>query len=171
MTMRIWIIWIIAVIFLFLMPLSFAKTKTVILERGGSFVIEEINVTLIDYNKKRDKALVCVDNQRAILSDEKRVGEVYLEIISFRDDGVKIQLDADCDDCLVSDNSECFTIKNFTEENDEYEFEVNETVPADLTGENVTEEESDEKNVETKGGYKGVFKRLLFAIIDLFRVG
>lgn len=164
-------IWVIAFIFLSLVllaPFSSARTKTLILDRGDSYVFEDVNITMIDFNKKRDKVLVCVDNERAIISDEKRVGWVYFEIKSFRDDGVKLTLDADCDDCVVSDNSECFTAKNstltlLTEEIKDYDENISDENIKII----VNETSVDKKPVKSE--YNGIFKRLMTGFLDLFR--
>ena len=165
--------WIGIVIFLFLMllaPFSSARTKTVILDRGDSYVMENVNVTLIDYRKKDDKVLICVDNERAIISDEKRVGKIYFETRSFRDDGVKLTLDADCDDCIVSDNSKCFIAKNSTLTLSAEEIKDKEENTSD---ENIIEIiESNETSADKKPagmGYNGIFKRLVTAFLEMFR--
>ena len=68
---------ILAVVLLLSAQVSFAKTQTIVLDRGQSTVIDGINVTLMDYIKKNKKALVCVGNERTIISDDKRVNKVY----------------------------------------------------------------------------------------------
>ncbi|MEK6856720.1 MAG: hypothetical protein AABX49_01765, partial [Nanoarchaeota archaeon] len=157
---------IIALIFtlIVLMPFSYAKTETVILDREESFVIDGINVTLLDYQKKKEKLLVCVDNQRAILSDDKRVSQVYFEIVSFRDDGVKIHLEADCDDCIADDNSRCFPEKNFTEIENYFENEISNETDSD---ENETDEIGIEGEQEDKDRYSGILKRIIIFISNL----
>ncbi|MBI2508397.1 hypothetical protein HYV89_05605 [Candidatus Woesearchaeota archaeon] len=165
-------IWMALVIFLFLAPVSLAKTKTVMLDRGDSYVMENVNITMIDYNKKKDKIFVCVDNERAIITDGKRVGWVYLEIRSFRDEGVKLTLDADCDDCVVSDNAGCFLAKNSltipAEEVNGYGENLSngEIIIAD---DNKTDNETSIGKKSVKSGYNGIVKRLMTAIASVFR--
>ena len=165
-------IWIIAVIFIFLMPFSYGKSETVILDKGDSFVIENVNVTLIDYNKKKEKLLVCVDNQRAILSDDKRINSVYFEIKSFRDNGVRIQLETDCDDCAISDNSECFPARNLTNltnlTKEESDFEIEEKFGDE--NETIGTDGIDEiKEQMEKSSYHGIIKRIVTAVLSWFR--
>lgn len=162
--------WVIAVVFLFLVPVIFAKTQTVTLDKGESFVIENINVTLIDYDKGDEKLLVCVNDQRAILSDDKRVDNVYFEIKSFKSNGVKIVLEADCDDCEISDNSECFSkaeVKTevVVEDGNDFDGENDEVIEEgnDLEGKNKELEDFAEER------YKGIIKRFFLWIVGLFR--
>ena len=157
------------IIFLFLVPSISAKSKTVILNKGDSYIIEDINVTMMDYKKKEDKVYVCVDNTRAIVKDEKRVGLVYLEIKSFRIDGVKLTLDAKCEDCVVGDNSGCFPLKNITENSEE----KNESWEEDVLNEtNVNKDQVDVGGAkikeEVKSSYNGLLKRMILAVTGLF---
>jgi len=161
-------LWMVVVIFLFLVPIGYARTKTVILDRGDSYIMENINLTLIDYRKRDDKILVCVDDERAIISDEKRVGEIYFEIRSFRDDGVKLTLDADCDDCIVSDNSDCFIAKNSTLMLLTEEIKDSEENTSDENIKIIVNENSVDKK-PVKSEYNGIFKRLVIGFLDLFR--
>ena len=163
-------------IFLFLLPVGYAKSKTVILDRGDSLVMEGINITLMDYNKKKDKVLVCVDNSRYIIKDERRAGRVYFEIRSFRDDGVKIILDADCDDCTVSDNSGCYAARNIDENITEEDVEIESDETAGIEEGIIDKEEVEEKEEvergktgEAKSSYSGIFKRIVLAVLDWFR--
>ncbi len=147
-------IWVIAVIFLFLMPFSHGKSETVVIEKGESLVIENINITLVDYSKKKEKLLVCVNNQRAILSDDKRIGSVYFDLKIFRNNGVKVELDADCDDCVVSDNSKCFPAKNLTEKESDFDFE-------DELDNEENETDLNENTKESTNSYSGILKRVI----------
>lgn len=158
----------ILVVFLLLTPISIARTKTIILDRGDSFVMEDINITLMDYRKKDDKVLLCINDEREILSEDKRIGEIYFEIKSFRDDGVKLILDGDCDECITSDNANCFLAKNLTKEENYlvFEDEKNETFGNEtnseienLTG-NVVKE-----TMAKKENYNGLLKRIIAAVL------
>ena len=157
------------IIFLFLVPSIYAKSKTVILNKGDSYIIEDINVTMMDYKKKEDKIFVCVDNERSIVKDEKRVGLVYIEIKSFRADGVKLTLDAKCEDCVVGDNSKCFPIKPIAENSEG----KNESWEEDVLNEtNVNKDQVDVGGAkikeEVKSSYNGLLKRMILAVTGLF---
>ena len=163
-------------ILMLLTPISLAKTLTVTLNRGESTVIERVNITLIDYIKKDSKVLICANDEKTILSDDKRVNNVYFEIRSFRDDGVKFILEADCDDCIASDNSKCF-LKKENENEIEEEIEdsdLNETSDDENENENETiddeigNEAEDEFNQLEEKPYKGILHRLVSWVSSLF---
>lgn len=99
---------LVMLLMLLILPVSYAKTQTFTFQKDQSEVIENINVTLLDFNKKEEKIVVCVNNQRGIVVDDKRVNGVYFEIKRFDSTGVKMTLEADCDECKVEDNLECY---------------------------------------------------------------
>ncbi len=165
---------ILTIVLLLSAQLSLAKTQTIILNKGQSTAITGINVTLMDYAKKYKKALVCVNDEKAIISDDKRVNKVYFEISSFRSDGVKFVLDADCDDCIESDNSKCFLKKNNDleiEDEDEAENERDESELEDEASD-VEEEDIVKNNIEVKTEserqYKGILQRLVGWVASIF---
>jgi len=163
---------ILVAVLLFSAQFSLAKTQTITLDRSQSTVIEGINVTLMDFVKKDKKALVCVNDEKAIISDDKRINGVYFEVSSFRSDGVKFVLDADCDDCIESDNSKCFLKKSNdlklhdNETEDELEDEaVDQAGPDENSKEN--EDEPGEIKIPEKR-YQGTLQRLIIWIASLF---
>ena len=174
---------ILTIVLLLSAQLSLAKTQTIKLDKGQSTVIEGINVTLMDFVKKDKKALVCVNDEKAIISDDKRVNGVYFEVSSFkRGDGVKFVLDADCDDCIESDNSKCFSKKSNDLElyDDETEDELENELENELELEDEADDQagSDENSKEnedesgeiktTEKKYQGILQRLVNWVISIF---
>ena len=54
----------------FMVLLVLAKTETVEMKEGESFEIKDKNVTLIKFDPEDDKIIVCVNNEKAIVSEE-----------------------------------------------------------------------------------------------------
>jgi hypothetical protein len=153
-------------ILLVLVSFVFAKTDTVILAIGESHVVDDNNVTLIDYDKREDKVLVCVNGKKGIVTDERRIGDVYIEIKTFKDNGVRMSLEANCDECRVRDNSECFpkAVKEIEESEIVEEKELEEI---EEKGEVKEVVELEEENEEEK--YKGILGSFFSLILSLFR--
>ena len=57
-------------IILLLIPLVFAKTNTINLQKGQSFVIENINVSLVEFSNKDDKIVICVNDKKQIIDED-----------------------------------------------------------------------------------------------------
>ena len=98
--------------------LVLAKTETVELKEGESFEIKDKNLTLIKFDPDDDKIIVCVNNEKAIVSDEidKSVNGVTIHIKSVKKDYAKLELTRRCTSskcsCEKTDedcsNIECF---------------------------------------------------------------
>ena len=184
------------IILLLLVPLALAKSESVTLYKGKSEIIENNNLTLLDFDKEDEKMVVCVNNQKGIVSDDRKIGEVHIDIRSFESEGVRVILDSDCDDCNVGDNLDCYDECNLDkdcgdgdEETVDYckgrpkrcTFEkilIKDVVPKPVEGENGTKEEN-----KTEGNsslltqqeefgeveYFSFFKKLVFWILGLGR--
>ena len=100
-------------IFLILfLPLASA-IKVNILE-NQSYSKDGRNITLLDTSK--DKALICVNNEKAILSknEPKIVNDVSLELKNIYEDKVRVEIKVFCKDCICGDscsNINCLGIK------------------------------------------------------------
>lgn len=102
------------VLFLFTLLVSIqlvsaAVTETINLKKDESFIIEGINVTLLDLNEKEDKVKICVNSRKAIVSNEKTINKVTIEIKYVKENYARLKLRAKCDDC-VCDTEECSNI-------------------------------------------------------------
>ena|SRR3989344_3957506 len=152
-------------IILLLIPLVFAKTNTINLQKGQSFVIENINVSLVEFSNKDDKIVICVNDKKQIIDEdeEKRVNGVLITPRTITASYAELRLEADCDDCKISENKECFSkppiekskpiVKNETKINNKTEV-VNET--------------SENKEIK-KAEYFSVFRSLVEWVTKFFR--
>ncbi|MAH07561.1 hypothetical protein CMI38_04915 [Candidatus Pacearchaeota archaeon] len=100
--------WRVLLILVLLLPIGEAKTKTFTFQRDGSEVIEDINVTLLDFDKKENKVIVCVNNKKGIISNDKKINGVYFEIKKYEGETVKMSLEVECNECVIRDNLECY---------------------------------------------------------------
>ena len=101
---------ILTVIFvLLLVPIIEAKSLTQELKPFDSMEIENQNITLLKLDEKNDKAIVCVNGVKAIISDNdaKAVNNVLVEIRDVKAGYVKLRLESNCDDCILDNNNEC----------------------------------------------------------------
>ena len=102
--MRLWI-----VIFLLLLAGS-AAAKSYTLLRGESVDLDGTNITLLATSTRDDNVLLCVNNQKAIVTDSRRVGYALIEVDEVDKASARLTIDVDCqDDCLCNDcdNSLC----------------------------------------------------------------
>ncbi len=111
-------------ILVLLLPLGEARTKTFTFQRDQSELIENINVTLLDFDRKEDKVIVCVNNRKGIVSEDKRINGVYFEIKKYEGETVKMSLEGDCDECEVGDNLECYDECRVNEDCDDFNDET-----------------------------------------------
>ena len=71
-------------ILVFLLPLASAKTETITFEKGDSYVIENVNITIIDINRKDERTVLCVNDFKTIIGDEeKRVNGIMIEPMNY----------------------------------------------------------------------------------------
>lgn len=111
-----WGVLIILVLLMSVLTVS-ATTEKIDLKVGESFTIRGRNVMVLALNEEDDKVVVCVNNQKAIISEEGRVGEVRIKILNIVEDGfnpedsyARLELENDCRDCVCNgdcDNSQC----------------------------------------------------------------
>ncbi len=110
---------LILVILIFLiLPVSAARIN---LMEGESYYKDGRNVTLLGIDNKRDKVLVCVNNERAILSRErqKTVKDVGLLVKSVSTEQARIDVKVYCEDCECNGNclnTECIKAGETVEE-------------------------------------------------------
>ena len=154
--------YILLALLLVLLPLASAKTSTITLQKEGSFVIDNFNFTLIDLNQKNNNAIICVNNQRFIVNedDEKRVNGMLVTARTINAYDVEFRLEADCDDCEISDNKDCFTKK---------EIIVKEEPKKEVIKENITQPINETKIEKNEAHYYSFFRTLVEWVIGLFR--
>ncbi len=98
---------ILLLVLLCLVSIAFAKTEYHTFSIGESFVFDDKLITLLGIDDDDEKALVCVNNMKAIIGEnEKTVNDVVLDGRDFTDDDVELRIEYDCkstcncdDDC------------------------------------------------------------------------
>lgn len=96
---------------IFCIILVSAKTEKTTLKIGDSLLIKGSNVTLIDTDDKEDKIIVCINNQKSIVSNEKIVNGVRVEILNVYNNYSRLRLENPCRDCICDEscsNELCF---------------------------------------------------------------
>ena len=116
---------ILLVILLLILPISLAKTEKVTMYTGMSKTIENSNITLISLDEKNNKAVVCINNEKKILTEnsDKTVGKLIINAKTIKLDYVEFELKSDCKYCTCTSdcsNNLCFpevkqeTVQNAT---------------------------------------------------------
>ncbi len=104
---------ILLAILLLIIPISLAKTEKITMYPGMSKVIENSNITLISLDEKNNKAVVCINNEKKILTEDsdKTVGKLIINAKNIKLDYVEFELKSDCKDCVCGpecSNALCF---------------------------------------------------------------
>jgi hypothetical protein len=142
-----------------LLNLVIVSADTVDLKIGESFLEDAHNITLVSVNQ--DKAIICVNNQRTIFSEDlvKLLGEAYIEARDIRSDSVKLDVEIDCIDCKSDQisNDKCFNSLTTLE------LEEIEEVPVEIVDEVDT---NDVEIVESEGiSTQSIILALLLIIV------
>lgn len=91
-----------------------ANTEIVNMKKGDSILLEGKNITLINLDNEDDKVVICINNVKSIVSDEKTTNEVIIDVKSVKDDYARIGFEVICDDCICDEsclNNDCFSQK------------------------------------------------------------
>jgi hypothetical protein len=86
--------------------MSIVSATRVDLFVGESYFDDARNITLSAIDSKGNKAIFCVNNQKAIIleDEQKTVNEVSLDVKSISRDKVRVDIDVYCEDCECDDN-------------------------------------------------------------------
>lgn len=92
---------------LFFISLSsaFALTEYTELIIGESYQIKDKNITLIGISSDEESLIVCVNNQKEILSNDKTINEIGLHIRDTNKTSASLKITYKCPNCICS--SEC----------------------------------------------------------------
>ena len=126
--------------FLFVILTVTAATERITLNKGESLFLNQKNITLLNADFKNDNVLICVNNQKAIVSDEEMVNgarieikdvidegtaELEIEVESCNDDSCKCTIDCTNNLCITTSSEppedECYTDSDCDDNNDQTE--------------------------------------------------
>ena len=87
-----------------------ARTLTEEVQIGSSVTIENQKVSIVGTDTKYDKAIICVNNVKGIVSrdQDRTINNVRIELRSVSQNSAKLRLESSCDNCIESDNAVCF---------------------------------------------------------------
>lgn len=114
---------------LFIIPLANALTETHLFFVGDSFEVSGKNVTLVAIGSEQENIVVCINNQKFIVTDEQEVSNVEFNFENIEDNFVELKLkfpsSGECDESCSNDL--CFPsnqqIQNETTTDDEIDIE------------------------------------------------
>ncbi|MBS3171386.1 hypothetical protein J4449_02110 [Candidatus Woesearchaeota archaeon] len=120
--MKQYLLFLVILIFLIL-PVNAARVNLI---EGENYYTDGRNITVLGIDNKRDKVLVCINNERAILSKErqKTVNDVSLLVKTVSDEKIRIDIKVYCEDCECNENclnTECIKAGENVEEEIEKE--------------------------------------------------
>ena len=89
-----------------------AEKTTEKIVKLDSIVLENQNITLISYNEKDDKVILCVNGVKSIAEkgNDKLINNVIVKIKDVRKEYVKLELESNCSNCQIEDNSPCINL-------------------------------------------------------------
>lgn len=105
---------VILLVLLLTIHLALAKTTDITMQEGQSIELEGSNITLMSIDTKNDKALVCVNSKKAIVSDARLANNVLIKIKSLKKDKIRFDITPNCKDCIC-DTEECSNVACFNE--------------------------------------------------------
>ena len=87
-----------------------ARTLTEEIQIGSNVTIENQKISVINVDTKYDKAIICVNNVKGIVSrdQDRTINNVRIELRSVSQNSTKLRLESNCDNCIESDNAVCF---------------------------------------------------------------
>lgn len=87
-----------------------ARTLTEEIQVGSSVTIENQKVSIVEIDTKYDKAIICVNDVKGIVSrdSDKTINNVRVELRSVSSNSAKLRLESDCKNCIEKDNAICF---------------------------------------------------------------
>jgi hypothetical protein len=102
------------IILLMLIPLVIAKTEYVDLEKGQSYRASDSNITLLSVNSEKDKIILCVNNNKYILSEEssRNLKNLIIDLKDiYNDNKIRLKLESTCSNCICKEdcsNVDCY---------------------------------------------------------------
>ncbi|MFH1209162.1 MAG: hypothetical protein V1663_00010 [archaeon] len=98
----------------------YAFTEQIVIFKGDSFLMSNKNVTLIDVFEDEDTIVVCVNNQKAIVSNGETFNGVKFDIEDIKDNYIDVYLKTTCTDCICDENclnDRCFNYVVYNQSN------------------------------------------------------
>ncbi len=97
--------WWILVFILVIVSISEA-VMDVELSRGESYEFQGKNITILNLNEKDDKAIICVNNVKTIISDnkEKTINPIVIDLKYVKDGVARLRLDGNCRRCVCDES-------------------------------------------------------------------
>ena len=106
------------VVFLVMVVFALAKTETVKFGKMDSYELKDKNITVITYDEEDDKVILCVNGERAIVSEDrdKTVNGLLIHIREVKQSYAKLEISRTCSGSKCScekvgeecDNTPCF---------------------------------------------------------------
>ena len=179
---------VMSLIILILIPIAIAKSVDITLKEGESYYYDARNITLIKLDTVDDKAVICLNNKKEIISDTKAMNGVNIDLAWVRTKDAKLNLKfADCKDCDYGnwDNLDCFDEcsidKDCSDNNGDTKDScsgrpkkcVHEIIEKKIIAENKTKEENKTvefvENVNEEKKYKSFTQWIFEKIKNLFK--
>ncbi len=172
------------------MPVVLARTEEVELRSGESYSFDGRNITLLELDTKDDKVVICVNNEKIIISDDRYIKGINIDLKWVRENNAKFEFRYGvCEECDygIWDNLDCFdecSLNKDCDDNNENTVDECDGRPKKCINTEIKKEEEikeekkeEEKKEEEKTGeivkeekreFKGFTQWLFEAIVNLF---
>lgn len=166
-----------------MMPVALARTAEVELKQGESYSFDGRNITLINANKLGKNVIICVNNKKEIVSDNKYIQGINVDLKWIKEGSAKFEFRyTKCEDCDFgnNDNLDCFdecSLNKDCDDNNENTVDECKDRPKKCVNTEVKKEEKKEENKtedkeeeikEEKREFKSFTQWVYEAILSLF---
>ena len=148
-----------------------AKTDYATLEVNDSFLFRGKNITLLSINSFDNKVVICINNEKAIISEDRNVNTIGVHLRDVDSDKVKFRFDNPCKDkeCECDDSCSNHLCTN-PEKNVELAVNITPAQEYNSTGENLEIKKEFEETILDKKSFhfsEVIFGLLVFMILIL----
>jgi len=101
----------ILLLILVMMPVALARTEEVELKQGESYSFDGRNITLMKLDKSDERVVICVNNKKEIVSENKYIEGINIDLKWVKEDSAKFEFRfSECEECNYRswDNLDCF---------------------------------------------------------------
>lgn len=90
------------IILLVCISIAYAITEYATLNQNSSYIIKDKNITLLGISDDEESVLICVNSEKAILSEDRTINNVYLSLRKVEDGSADIRIEYKCPNCFCS---------------------------------------------------------------------
>jgi len=154
----------ILLLILIMMPIALARTEEVELKQGESYSFDGRNITLMNVNKQGKSVVICVNNKKEIVSDNKYMNGINIELKWVRENSAKFEFRfSECEECNYGswDNLDCFdecSVNKDCDDSNENTIDECKNRPKNCVNTEIKKEEEKKEEVKEKEKEEEIIK-------------